>query len=307
MEKFNIQLDSAIFVSPFLDKLNKSWQIDHANETFYKTDFDFERLKKLIPTSYVLYSDNDPYVEKNHAVLFAKVLDSSMIFVRKAGHMNSEVNLNEFPLVFELCNTRLDFSLYQRYLAHRKERYATDYIRGKDKKKIKLKPEDIFDEGRFHFSQLKREGFCTFLSGLDQWNPHNRYYEDGRRAAIRMKNFTRVILVEKLSDLKKPLLIEQIELDLNAGVKIYLCMFSKITKFVEEPDFGIWDSDYLCIIKYNKGKEMNEIVLSSKHVDLEKAQEWRKLILENATEIFNVRKDIEDFIAKIRPHRLFRY
>ncbi len=94
VERFSIKLDSAIFVSPFLDKLNKNWQIDHVNDSFYKTNFNFEKLRKLIPVSYVLYSENDPYVDKNHSMLFAKALDSSLIFVKKAGHMNSEVNLN---------------------------------------------------------------------------------------------------------------------------------------------------------------------------------------------------------------------
>ena len=70
VEKWNIQLDSAIFVSPFMEKLNKTWQIDLVNETFYNTDFDFEKLKKLIPISYVLYSDDDPYVDKQYSLSF---------------------------------------------------------------------------------------------------------------------------------------------------------------------------------------------------------------------------------------------
>ena len=73
VSKFNIKLDSAIFVSPFMDRLNlkEIWQFDHANKTFYKTDFDFDKLKELIPVSYVLYSDSDPYVKKSHTLLFA--------------------------------------------------------------------------------------------------------------------------------------------------------------------------------------------------------------------------------------------
>lgn len=113
VDKYNLPLDSAIFVCPFLTKLNKLWQIDHVNSTFYKTDFDFRKLRKLIPASYVLYSDNDPYVEKNLSIGFGKRLNSSLILVKGAGHMNLEVNLKEFPLVFELCKTRLDPSLYQ--------------------------------------------------------------------------------------------------------------------------------------------------------------------------------------------------
>src|SRR3989338_11564243 len=121
LEKYNIQLDSAIFVSPFLSLPDdKYWQVHLVNKSFYRTDFDFTRLKRLIPLSYVLYSDNDPYVDKKYSLDFAKNLGSSPIQVLSAGHMNSEVNLNEFPLVLELCKSRLDLSLYQKYLYHLK-------------------------------------------------------------------------------------------------------------------------------------------------------------------------------------------
>jgi predicted alpha/beta hydrolase family esterase len=116
LEKYNIKLDCAIFVSPFLTKLNKSWQIDLVNSSFYKKGFNFNKLKKLINVSYTLYSENDPYVDKKYSIEFAKKLNSSLILVKGAGHMNSEVNLNKFPLVFELCKTRLNLSLYQKYI-----------------------------------------------------------------------------------------------------------------------------------------------------------------------------------------------
>jgi predicted alpha/beta hydrolase family esterase len=111
VDKYSLQLDSAIFVSPFLEKLGRSWQIDLVNKSFYKTDFDFVKLQKLIPISYVLYSDNDPYVASKYPVGFAQKLGSSLIFVRKAGHMNIEFGFKTFPLVFELCKTRLDPSV----------------------------------------------------------------------------------------------------------------------------------------------------------------------------------------------------
>jgi len=113
VDKFNIKLDSAIFVSPFLEKLCRFWQIDKVNETFYKREIDFAIIKKLIPVSYVLYSDNDPYVDQKYPLDFAKKVNSSAIFVKKAGHMNSEIGLNKFPLVYELCKTRLSPTLYQ--------------------------------------------------------------------------------------------------------------------------------------------------------------------------------------------------
>ena len=104
VEKYNIQLDSAIFVCPFLDSLDKFWQADIVNSTFYKTDFDFTKLKQLIPTSYVLYSDNDPYVINEKSLDFANKLESSCIELKGAGHINKPENAS---LIYELCKTRI--------------------------------------------------------------------------------------------------------------------------------------------------------------------------------------------------------
>lgn len=112
VERFEIQLDCAIFVSPFLGKLGCDWQIDHANETFWKTDFDFEKLIASIPVSYTIYSDNDPYVAEAHSVTFGEKMNSSLIPVCDLGHMNSEVPLLSFPLIYDLCKTRLDRTVW---------------------------------------------------------------------------------------------------------------------------------------------------------------------------------------------------
>jgi predicted alpha/beta hydrolase family esterase len=119
VDKYNLLLDSAFFVVPFISRLNNYkgfWQFDKVNATFYKTDFDFAKLRKLIPISYVLYSTNDPYVPSSYPKEFSSRLNSSTILVNKAGHLNSEVNLNEFPLIFELCKTRLNYPKVARFV-----------------------------------------------------------------------------------------------------------------------------------------------------------------------------------------------
>lgn len=104
VEKLSFKIDSAIFVSPFLGKLNKIWQADKVNGSFYRENFDFNKLRENIPTSYVLYSDNDPYVEIKASLMFAEKMHSSGIIVRGAGHINKEEN---HPLILELCRTRI--------------------------------------------------------------------------------------------------------------------------------------------------------------------------------------------------------
>lgn len=210
--------------------------------------------------------------------------------------MNSEVNLNEFPLVFDLCSTRLDLSLYQRYLAHRRNLYDMEYVKSPPEAIIKLAPSEIMDEGVFHFKNLKTEGFCTFPGWLTFLDPEDKYFTDGRRAAKRMKNFTRVFLIKNLSDLEKPLLRKHLQLDITGGIKTYLCMLSNIKDEVTELDFGIWDNDYVCIIKYDKnGEKMAEIELDSRDEMMQKAKQWKKIILEKATRIQNIEEDITNF------------
>ena len=66
-------------------------------------EFDFKKLKKLIPVSYVLYSDNDPHVSSAFSLEFAEKLGSKTILVKNGGHLNAESGFTSFPLVLELC------------------------------------------------------------------------------------------------------------------------------------------------------------------------------------------------------------
>ena len=215
--------------------------------------------------------------------------------VKKAGHLNASVNLNEFPLVYELCKSRLDLSLYQRYIDHRRQLFATNYLKGRHEEIIYLKPEEIFDEGLFHFRNLSKKGFCTFFTGLSVWDTQGPYFNEARKAAIRVKDFTRVFVVQNIQDLKRKLLLEQINLDLRAAIKIYLVMMNDVEKEVGELDFGVWDTDYLCVVHFNKDKQV-EVKLSSRKQDISEAEKWEKIILAKAEKITNLDKDIEAFI-----------
>ena len=109
LSAFELQIDAAIFVSPFLnlERDENHWQIDTANKTFYEHHFDYAALKAKLPISFVLYSDKDPYVPIDRALEFASKLGSSIIPITGAKHLSSEFVDNNFPLVFELCKTRI--------------------------------------------------------------------------------------------------------------------------------------------------------------------------------------------------------
>lgn len=290
IEKYNLKLDCGIFVAPFMRDLgDKYWQFRLANRSFYKSEFDFKKLRKLIPVSYALYSENDPYVPSKEINFFAKKMNSSVIQVKKAGHLNANVNLNEFPLVLELCKSRLDISLYQEYIAHRKELYGVDYIKPSEEV-IYLKPEEVLDEGIFKFRNLKKRGFCTLLTSLKMWDHQSLYMEECRRAATKTQNITRVFVIDNINDLKRKSLKQQLELDLASDVKIYFIMYKDIKDKVKISDFGIWDDEYLCAVLTDKVK------LSSKKTDVKKGQQWEKFILSKAIRIKDIKKDVEKFV-----------
>ncbi len=113
LTKYKIQLDSAIFVEPFLTSLGlkNTWMFDLVNKTFYKDDFDFEALRKLMPVSYVVWSDNDQFVPRSNLLTVAEKLGSSTISVHNALHINAPLFTKQ-ALVVELCKTRLDPGIY---------------------------------------------------------------------------------------------------------------------------------------------------------------------------------------------------
>lgn len=292
VSKFNLQLDSAIFASPFMDDIGgEYWQFLVANETFYVHDFDWDKLHNLIPTSYVLYSDNDPYIDQKFFLDFGSKMKSSMIMVKRAGHLNASANLNEFPLILELCKSRMDLSLYQKYLGHRRELYGVNYIK-KSEEIIYLKANEIFDEGIFKFRNLKNHGFCTLFTKTVFWDTQSLYMSESRKAAKRMGDLTRVFVVSNLSELSRPLLEEQVKLDIASDIKVYFVMESEIKNITQNPDFGVWDYEYLCTVD----SESNEAQLSSRKQDIEKGREWEEKILQVATRIKDADKDIKNFI-----------
>src|SRR3989344_2512387 len=296
VEKYNLKLDSAIFISPFLEKLNTEWQFDVVNSSFYKTDFNFEKLKKLIPTSYVLISDNDPYAPNQRSVEFAGKLGSSTITVRQAAHMNSEVNLNEFPLVLELCKSRIDLTLYQRFLEHRRELFAVPYTTGKTEEMIYLDPDEVQYEGIFHFRNLRKEGFATFFTGTTFWDAQSKYMQEARKAANRVKHFTRVFIVSKPSELERPEMKNQIKLDFEAGIKLYLCKMSDLVGNFLDMDFGVWDDDYVCFVPMDRRGHVSQVKLSSRKKDMEEARKRKEFILKRSVKINDPEKDIPRFI-----------
>jgi predicted alpha/beta hydrolase family esterase len=291
IEKFKIDLDCAIFVSPLLDNLettkdSKLPEYYHkVNSTFYKTDFNYSKLSEYIPLSYVLYSNTDPYVEPHRSLHFAKVLNSSPIQVKKAGHFNDSVNMYEFPLVYDLCVSRLDLDLYQKYAYKMQFENSLLNLIKAENKVLKMTPQMLHDESEFHSDNLLKSGFATFVTNSIEWDPMDEYFECNREAAQRGLDITRVFVVKNKEDLKRELLKKQIKLDIEGGIKVYLIDAKELEEIGCEEDFGIWDNEYVCIQNFDETGELKGGVIDSRVKSLLTAQNWRDRIIRKSKKV----------------------
>lgn len=99
VDRFNLRVKGLIVASPFMESLNneQTWPFDVVNRTFYKTNFNWEKLRKLIFHSYVIYGTKDPYVPTHLPISFAHNLGSELIPVVGGGHLGGEYT--KFPLI----------------------------------------------------------------------------------------------------------------------------------------------------------------------------------------------------------------
>lgn len=291
IDKFDLKIDCLIAVSPFLqlDPKTTPEEINISNRTFYDHDFNYKKINQHIGSTYVLYSENDPYVPKKDSLEFAAKVGAASIMVRGAQHMNAEINMNEFPLVVELCKSRIDLTLYQKYLDHRAELFTEDTAKYHTEGVINVSSADMFDEGIFKFRNLRKYGFCTLPTNALFWDNESLYMQEARQAARRLGTITRVFLVDKVSDLKRPELRKQVEQDLAAGFLVYLCDMNDIEGQIGATDFGIWDDEYVCIVTQNDGPEP-EVLLTSRQEDIPEAHTWKDIILKHSTKI----SDLDD-------------
>jgi hypothetical protein len=104
---------------------------------------------------------------------------------------------------------------------------------------------------------------------------------EARQAAQRIKDFTRVFIIADPRDLDKPSLLEQIKLDKQAGIQVYLCNLEDIQGKVEELDFGIWDDEYICMVHEieSSGTKNSEVILNSLPEKVQQGQARKETIL----------------------------
>jgi predicted alpha/beta hydrolase family esterase len=87
----------AIFlISGFLGEIGNE-EYDKLNASFFKTSFNWKKIRKNTKHIFVYNSDNDPYVPLKKGRELAQKLGVELKVVKNAGHINSESGFYQFP------------------------------------------------------------------------------------------------------------------------------------------------------------------------------------------------------------------
>ncbi len=100
IEKIDHPIKGAYFISGFTGLLDNS-EFDELNRTFVVKDFDWPKIKRNCKRFCVINSDNDPYVPLQKGMDLAKDLDSELIVLKGAGHINQESGYIRFEFLLE--------------------------------------------------------------------------------------------------------------------------------------------------------------------------------------------------------------
>lgn len=65
--------------------------------TFFDQDFDFDAIRKNIPTTVVIHGNDDPVVPTENAERTAKELEAKLVWVPNGKHLNGSAGIMELP------------------------------------------------------------------------------------------------------------------------------------------------------------------------------------------------------------------
>ena len=74
------------------------------NKTFLMRYRSLQKVTKFVKFFHCIYSDNDPYVQIENLMNFAKATNAKVHEIEGAGHLNSESGYSEFPFLWELLD-----------------------------------------------------------------------------------------------------------------------------------------------------------------------------------------------------------
>jgi predicted alpha/beta hydrolase family esterase len=96
----NERVRAAILVCGFTNDLG----IDEIKD-FFRTDFNWEKIKNKADKFVIINSDNDPYMSIEEGKILHEKLGGELIIEHKAGHINTAAGFTEYPRLLEIIRT----------------------------------------------------------------------------------------------------------------------------------------------------------------------------------------------------------
>jgi len=106
LENLNHPIKAAFFVAGFTELLD-NLEFDELNKTFVLKNFDWTKIKNNCHKFYVINSDNDPYVPLEKGQALADNLNTELIILKNAGHINEEAGYTEFSFLLDKIKKEL--------------------------------------------------------------------------------------------------------------------------------------------------------------------------------------------------------
>lgn len=98
VERQRASFDRLISVAGCIGKVDID-RFDTINRSFVADPFQWELLRREIPSRVVLYSDNDPYISIPHSTSIADGLGVRAISIGAAGHVNAAAGYVSLPVL----------------------------------------------------------------------------------------------------------------------------------------------------------------------------------------------------------------
>lgn len=106
LENLKHPIKCSFFISGFIGLINNP-EFDELNKTFAVQQFNWDKIKNNCKKFVVINSDNDPYVPLEKGKELAKNLDTELIILKNAGHINKESGYVKFDFLLKKIKEQL--------------------------------------------------------------------------------------------------------------------------------------------------------------------------------------------------------
>jgi uncharacterized protein len=112
LDEADCPAQATFLVSGFVGKIGHP-VFDPLNESFFKREFNWDRVRSNAGSLFIYSGDNDPYVPIEKGLELANYLRTDLTVIPNGGHLNQESGFTTFPKIledFDLMFSRLESS-----------------------------------------------------------------------------------------------------------------------------------------------------------------------------------------------------